>query len=97
VKIVQAREERRRLDRLKKSIAVVIRQWREDGGAPLTREEVAATIGVSISTVVRWENEKTSDPRLSEILKLERIKPGLAAKLIAAMRQARRLPSSGDA
>jgi hypothetical protein len=48
----------------------------------MTREAVAVALGKSLSTVVRWESEQTSDPRLSELLAMEKLKPGLIRRLI---------------
>lgn len=64
-----------------KRAARVIQAWRT-GGEYMSREALASAIGVSLSTVVRWENEQTSDPRLSELLEMERVKPGLLKKLL---------------
>lgn len=48
----------------------------------MSREAVASALGKSLSTVVRWESEQTSDPRLSELLEMEKIKPGLLRRLL---------------
>lgn len=48
----------------------------------MSREAVASALNKSLSTVVRWENESISDPRLSELLELERLKPGLLQRLL---------------
>ena len=47
----------------------------------MSREQVASALHKSISTVIRWEHEKTSDPRMSEILEMEKLKPGLIKRL----------------
>lgn len=64
-----------------KRAAAAIQQWRTSG-AYMSREAVASALGKSLSTVVRWENERTSDPRLSELLEMEKLKPGLLKRLL---------------
>lgn len=60
--------------------AKIISAWRLNGET-ITRESLAAKVGTSVSTVVRWEQPKHSNPRLSEILAMESVKPGLVSAL----------------
>jgi ribosome-binding protein aMBF1 (putative translation factor) len=62
----------------------IIREWREHGEVPFSREEVAAKIGRCISTILRWETGQ-AEPRISHIRQMERIKPGLVDALFAPL------------
>jgi ribosome-binding protein aMBF1 (putative translation factor) len=60
----------------------VFRRWRESKPNPLTREDLAMRMGCCMSTIRNWEDGKgTREPRVSQLIKLERIKPGLIVKL----------------
>jgi ribosome-binding protein aMBF1 (putative translation factor) len=60
----------------------IIRRHRESKPNPLTREDLAMRMGCCMSTIRNWEDEKgTREPRISQIRKLEEIKPGLIVKL----------------
>lgn len=63
-----------------KASAEAIYAWRMSH--KLTRERLAHLLGKSLSTVVRWEHEEKSDPRISEILAMEALKPGLFKRLL---------------
>lgn len=56
----------------------VLREWRN--ASDLTREQVAVALGVSSSTVARWETGKTA-VSLTAVLLLERQHPGLVRDL----------------
>lgn len=60
-------------------IGEAIRQWRENGDKPLTREELAEKIGRCISTVRNWE--RGTEPRFTDIKLMESAKPGLVKLL----------------
>ncbi|MDD1677678.1 MAG: helix-turn-helix transcriptional regulator [Methanomicrobiales archaeon] len=59
-------------------VAVCIKAWRE-GEPSLSREDLASKMDRSMATVQRWERD--GDPRLSEVDKMNRIKPGLVDKI----------------
>ena len=81
----------------RKHVARIIHVWRTKG--KMTREMLAATIGVSVSTIVRWERP-TSNPRLCEIVAMEQACPGLLAALFGSglpvMDKSTRLDVRGD-
>lgn len=60
--------------------AAAIAVWRQQGDV-LTREALAARVGTSVSTVVRWEHPQLANPRFSEILAMEQAKPGIVKML----------------
>jgi DNA-binding transcriptional regulator YiaG len=64
----------------------IMRRWRESKPNPMTREELAKRMGCCMSTIRNWEEEKGSrEPRTSQLLRLEDIKPGLLAKLFRSV------------
>jgi len=56
-------------------IGEIIRQWREGGDEPMTRDTVAVRTGRCVSTIRNWETGR--DPRISDIVDLDVAKPGL--------------------
>jgi transcriptional regulator with XRE-family HTH domain len=80
----KAREARRRW------IGGVIQEWRAD--AEMTREQLAARVGVCLATIVRWEHGMM-DPRAYELEKLEAVHPGLVTALFPAARARHRRAS----
>lgn len=63
-----------------------LRRWRR-AYPSLTKEEVAARAGKSVSTVHRWEMG-SSEPTTTDLGQLERLKPGLVRMLFpGAFRQ----------
>lgn len=71
-------------------VARIISSWRRKTPM-LTREALAAKLGVSVSTIVRWERP-SSNPRLSEICAMEQAKPGLIEHLFGGKLQVGRKP-----
>lgn len=65
-----------RAERLR--VGRAIEAWREH--ERLRQEEVAAKLGRSMSTVQRWERG-LQDPRLSDIVAMEKLRPGLVPRL----------------
>jgi DNA-binding transcriptional regulator YiaG len=64
----------------------IMRRWRESKPNPMTREELAKRMGCCMSTIRNWEEEKGSrEPRTSQLLRLEDIKPGLLPKLFRSV------------
>jgi ribosome-binding protein aMBF1 (putative translation factor) len=61
---------------------LAIREWREKGEVPFTREELSAKIGKCLSTILRWETGY-AEPRISDARQMERIKGGLVTALFA--------------
>jgi len=56
-----------------------ILRWRVSG-ATISKEELAAHLGRSMSTIQRWERG-AQEPRLSDVRAMEEYKPGLVALL----------------
>jgi hypothetical protein len=81
-------------------IGEIIRQWREGGDDPMTRDAVALRTGRCVSTIRNWEAGR--DPRVFDLIDLEKAKPGLVelvfnAALQKQLRRRRRKHTNGDA
>jgi len=63
-------------------IGEIIRQWREGGDVPMTRDAVALKTRRCVSTIRNWETGR--DPRVSDLVDLEKAKPGLVALVLEA-------------
>jgi hypothetical protein len=68
-------------------IGEIIREWREGGEEPLTRDTLAVRTGRCVSTIRNWETGR--DPRVSDIVDLEHAKPGLLKAIVSAVRAKR--------
>lgn len=82
-------------------IGEIIRQWREGGNEPMTRDAVALRTGRCVSTIRNWEAGR--DPRVFDLIDLEKAKPGLVELVFNAAlakqlrRRRRRKHTNGDA
>jgi hypothetical protein len=63
-------------------IGEIIRQWREGGDDPMTRDTVASRTGRCVSTIRNWEAGR--DPRIFDLIDLEKAKPGLVELVFEA-------------
>lgn len=62
-----------------------ILSWRL-AGQEISKEELAAHLGRSMSTIQRWERG-AQEPRLSDVRAMEEYKPGLVALLFPKTKQ----------
>lgn len=56
--------------------STAIRTWRQLPPSALTQQALARALRQSTSTIMRWEAGRT-EPRISEVLKMEAMRPGL--------------------
>lgn len=81
--LVEESRKQQRARRLSERVSAVVAAWRSNSEPKFTREQLASALGMSVSTVVRWESSKHSNPRFSEIWAMEALKPGLVDALFS--------------
>lgn len=72
-------------------IGDAIAEWQREPPAT-SPERIAFETGKSASTVFRWwaQSGPRFEPRMSDILVMERLKPGLIARLLKLVKKAKR-------
>ena len=87
------KDERTERDALVVAIGDAIYAWQREEPV-VSPERIAVATGACVSTVFRWKKEGTArlEPRVSDLVLMERLKPGLLArveKLVAAKKSKR--------